>query len=123
MRTSGCRRWIAAAGTALGIALSGAAAHGALATNLENVIVYPNPFQPGAGHTAIVFNNLTENAKIRVYKMTGELVADTDVITVDGTAAWDATNKDGDALASGLYLYLVTNDAGQKKTGKLAILR
>jgi len=98
-------------------------AYGVAYPGLDSVIVYPNPFQARAGHTVIYFGNLTASARIRIYKMTGELVSEKDVSAVDGKAAWDVTNNDGNAVADGLYIYLVTNDDGQKKTGKVAILR
>jgi hypothetical protein len=95
----------------------------ALTTNLDSVFVYPNPFDARLNHTAIVFANLTASAKIRIYKLTGELIFERDITTVDGTAVWDVTTSDHSNVASGLYIYLITNDGGQKKTGKIAILR
>jgi len=94
-----------------------------LAPDLSNVIVYPNPFDVRLGHSVITFDNLTASGTLRVYKLTGELVFEKDFVSVDGKAVWDGTNTDGNHLASGLYMYLVTNDNGQKKTGKIAILR
>jgi hypothetical protein len=84
--------------------------------------VFPNPFRPALGHTAVTFDNLTESARLRVYKITGELVYDAAITTTDGTFLWPAVNDDGDALATGIYVYLLSTDGG-KKTGKLAIVR
>jgi hypothetical protein len=125
MHSSGYGRKIflaAAAGLVAAVCGPGTA-FGAVASDLEGIIVYPNPLNARAGQTAFTFNNLTENARIRIYKMNGELVAEKEIADSDGKAVWDATNKDGAAAAGGLYVYLVTNDGGQKKTGKLAIRR
>ena len=41
----------------------------------------------------------------------------------DGIFLWDAKNSSGDKAASGVYLYLITDPAGNKKTGKFAVIR
>jgi hypothetical protein len=111
---------LAVIGLLIGVHGAGVAA---LAANLNSVIVYPNPFEPRIGHVAVTFDNLTASARIRIYKLTGELVYDRELEAPAGTAVWDVTNKDGYPVASGLYVYLVTNSSGQKVTGKLAILK
>jgi hypothetical protein len=40
-----------------------------------------------------------------------------------GKAVWDTTNDSNQAVANGVYLYVVTNPQGEKKTGKVAIIR
>lgn len=94
-----------------------------LSPNLKSAVVYPNPFRPSLGHTAVTFNNLTASARLRVYKVSGELVYDAAITTTDGTFLWTAVNNDGDALATGVYVYLLTSNGAGKKTGKLAIVR
>jgi hypothetical protein len=90
---------------------------------LDSVIVYPNPFDARLSHTAMVFDNLTAAARIRVFKINGELVYDTRVETIDGRNVWGVTNSHGAPLAAGVYVYLVTDDAGHKATGKIAVLK
>lgn len=111
---------IVAAGIALGAPVG---ADAAIAANLNNVIVYPSPFDVRLNHTVVTFANLTSTATLRIYKLTGEVVFEKEFTTVDGNAVWDVTNKDNNKVASGLYIYLITNSDGQKKTGKIAILR
>ena len=74
-------------------------AQGALCTDLNNVIVYPNPFRTKLGHTNITFDNLTGTARIKIYKKTGELIYERVVTTADGRAIWDLTNNSGSSVA------------------------
>ncbi len=36
---------------------------------------------------------------------------------------WDVKNDDGKELSSGVYFYLVSNDNGEEKIGKIAVIR
>ena len=90
--------------------------------DLENVIVYPNPYKPasGLGHDKITFRNLSDNARVKVYTVTGKLVENLEDEDMDGFIQWNAKDED---IASGLYVYLIADDKGHKKIGKLAIAR
>ena len=90
--------------------------------NLESLIVYPNPFRPGVGHTKITFAGLTLKATIRIFTLAGELVKKQDV-SGQYSWDWDVKNTDGDELARGIYIWVVTNPAGEKRTGKIAIIK
>lgn len=103
--------------------INAGAAIAALSRDLDNVIAYPNPFEPKAGHSSITFDNLTDSARIRIYTMNGEQILDKNITTTNGKSAWDVKNNDGENAAHGIYIYLITNDKGQKKTGKLGIKR
>ena len=93
-----------------------------VAETLENLIVYPNPFKPGVGHTRITFAALTEQATIRIFTLAGELVKKQDV-SGQYSWDWDVKNTDGDELARGIYIWVVINPAGEKRTGKIAIIK
>jgi len=95
---------------------------GALSTNLNNVIVYPNPFEPKLGHTKVTFDNLTSNSKIKIYKKTGELIYEQVASTTDGRAVWTLTNSGGSEVSSGIYIYRISS-GGSSCTGKLAVLK
>ncbi len=96
--------------------------------NLKSIYVYPNPFKPGSGGKydadCIVFKNLTAEADIKIFNVAGELVAsmEKEDMTVD-YCMWPAENDDGKKVASGVYVYLITNPAGEKATGILAIIK
>ena len=91
--------------------------------DLSNVIVYPNPFKPHLGHTEIYFKGLTTKTTIRIYNIAGELVRKIENVDGETETTWDARNNSGNRVASGVYIYLITNDKGNKRTGKLAVIK
>jgi hypothetical protein len=106
------------------------------ATDLGRVIVYPNPWNGELPwvRPRMVFLNLSRNAAIRIYTIEGRrvttltpgLVADggqTQNPGDSGQAVWALTNERGQPVASGVYLYIITDPEGRSTRGKLAILR
>ncbi len=98
------------------------------AVNLDRVIVYPNPYKPGSGTKydrpeGIVFDILTEDVKIRIFNIAGELVFEHKTQNSRGRYEWKAINNSGNKLASGIYIYIITNENGDVKKGKLAIIK
>ncbi|HAM38885.1 MAG TPA: hypothetical protein DCP53_05775, partial [Elusimicrobia bacterium] len=94
-----------------------------LSSNLSTSHIYPNPYKPSIGHTSITFANLTTRTKVQIYNTAGELVYDDEKDTPAGELIWNAKNNKGEPIASGIYIYMITNNAGQIKKGKLAIIR
>ena len=90
-------------------------------SNLTGLIVYPNPFRYSK-HTKVIFRGLSRDAKIRIFTLSGELVREVDVRR-QFSWSWDVKNDKGEDVARGIYIYLVTNPAGEKKIGKIAIIR
>lgn len=88
------------------------------------VHAFPIPFQPSQGHDRITFRGLTTTATIKVYTLTGRLVAT--LRKDDPTSAdliWTpVSNSAGQPLASGTYVYFVTGASG-KATGKIMVIR
>lgn len=96
---------------------------GTVAQDLADVKVYPNPYKPSkTHHDFIIFENLTDDVKIRVFNIAGELVCEEE-LDYGGIYKWDGTNNDGDKLASGIYIYIITNDEGDMAKGKLSIIK
>lgn len=91
-------------------------------TDLSAAHCYPVPFKPSLGHTKITFTNLTYSARIRIYTISGGLVRTLDKADSGKTLDWDVRNARDSAVASGVYLWLIES-AGQKKKGKLMIIR
>ncbi|MEW5768658.1 MAG: T9SS type A sorting domain-containing protein [bacterium] len=92
-----------------------------IAKDLDDVVVYPNPFK-SEGHNVIRFEMLTDDVTIRIYNIAGELVRIEEDITT-GYFDWDAKNDSGEKVVSGVYIYIITDDEGRIKKGKLAIIR
>jgi hypothetical protein len=91
-----------------------------LAQTLDGAVGYPNPWRAGSVFSPVMkFKNLTEATRIRIYTLDGELVKE---INESGQAEvqWDVA---GENVASGVYLCLMSNGRGEKKTQKLAIIR
>ncbi|MQY69383.1 MAG: S8 family serine peptidase [Firmicutes bacterium] len=93
-----------------------------LSDNLEDLIVYPNPFNLSKEHTQINFDRLTIDARIRIFTLTGRLLKEEEV-NWQYSWAWDVRNMEGEEVARGIYLWIVTNTMGGRKIGKIAIIK
>lgn len=99
------------------------------ASNLSEVYVYPNPYKPNSPSSKfyadkITFKRLPAQATIKVFTISGELAATlrkTDASVDD--YEWSATNDAGRKLASGVYIYFITTQTGEKAKGKFAIIK
>jgi len=99
-----------------------------LETDLNLAHVYPNPYKPNSTGskflaTNITFSRLTGHVTVRVYDISGQLVYNTEQDTPYGTLTWDVTNNKGSKLASGVYIYLITDRQGHKAKGKVAVIK
>ena len=103
-----------------------------VAPRLENVLVYPNPFNPWKGqvvyfgHPTDPRKKLTGRATISIYNVAGQLIRrieepDGDGIA-DGVAIWDGKDKNGNAVGSGVYIYCITNPHGERCVGRLVVM-
>ncbi|MDI6751504.1 MAG: T9SS type A sorting domain-containing protein, partial [bacterium] len=102
------------------IALAGVSKQVA-ASDLTRVIAYPNPCK---NYDKITFGNLTDQCKISIYSIAGELVYEKELTNTKGSEDWYLMNKSGKKVASGVYIYIITNNQKQKPaTGKIGIIR
>jgi hypothetical protein len=94
----------------------------AVTSDFSAARVFPNPWRSNL-HTGIgmTFDRLTPNSTIKIFSVAG--VLSRTLSAPGGSVVWDLKNDSGDRVASGLYIYLITNDQGQKTRGKLAIIR
>ena len=97
---------------------------------LNDVQVHPNPYKPGDATygdssygEGVVFTKLTENATIRIFTISGDLIVTLTENNADGFYLWDTKNDDGDKVASGVYIYYITAPGVSAAKGKLAIIR
>jgi hypothetical protein len=93
-----------------------------LATDLNGVKIHPSPWRSDlhSGHP-ITFDGLPANSTIKIFTVSGRWVKT--ISNANGLATWDVKNDSGDMVASGLYIYLVTDDQGNKTHGKFAVIR
>ena len=102
-----------------------------LAADLNSARAYPVPWKPGSGGRfdsapgtdGIIFDNLTDNAEIRIFTITGQLVREYKLTAADlGFKVWDGKNSAGQKAGSGVYLAHIK--AGSKtKIIKVAVER
>lgn len=97
----------------------------AAATDLNNVIVYPNPYKPSTSAARVVtFDNVTAGAlRLKIYKLTGEIVYDAQHDGATGKVQWPVVDNGNNPVASGLYLYVISDPSGHKVKGKIAVIK
>ena len=93
-----------------------------VSANLSGVRVYPNPWRSDK-HSGkpVTFANLPVGADVKIFTVSGHKAREFD--NVSGSVNWDLTNDSGDKVASGIYVYLITDGQGNKIKGKLAVIR
>jgi endoglucanase Acf2 len=97
-------------------------------SNLNSVIVYPNPFYPKKDSKVKIdkLPNIYDSIDIWIYDITGRLIKKLDKNNIeknsDGNSIiWDGRSSKGEKVASGIYIILIKTNYGTKKE-KLAIL-
>ena len=84
---------------------------------------FPNPWRADRhANTSITFNGMPASSVIKIFTVSAREVKE---LTADGTgtALWDRTNESGEAVASGVYIYLIIDPQGDQTSGKLAIIK
>ncbi len=92
------------------------------ADTLEDILIYPNPWNKDLSGEYVTFSRLTEDVTIRIYTVAGELVLETDA---DGQSEWEwnLANEDGEDVAAGIYFCHISNDADETKVLKVAVIK
>jgi hypothetical protein len=95
----------------------------------ETIYVYPNPLRrdagiPGSEGETVIFTNLPPQSRVRVFTTAGD-----DVINLgwdnmrEGNIYWRTTNREGEPVSPGVYLYKVESPQREDHWGKLVIIR
>jgi hypothetical protein len=93
-----------------------------LPLNLAQVKVFPNPLNLRSANTPMFnFANIPASAQIRIFTVSGHWVRN--IESPNGVANWDLTNNSGQPVASGVYLYIVTDSQGDSQRGVIALAR
>ncbi len=99
--------------------------------NWNNVYVSPNPFIVRSSYETddvsiqLTFNGLTDQCKIKIYTVTGEIVKEIRH-NGDGPEFWNLRNKNNQEVASGLYMYTIedlTSNNNDPYIGKFVVIR
>lgn len=96
--------------------------------NLDEMYVYPNPFSVSSNQSYITLANITRDASIDIFDLTGKFLINIKESNGNGGIEWDLKDKDGNKVTTGIYIYRATgkNSSGQdvkEKIGKFAIIR
>jgi len=93
-----------------------------VSTDLSTVKVYPNPWRSDKhADKSVTFAGLPLGTTIKIFTVSGHEVKE---LHADGPSIlWDLKTESGNKVASGLYIYLVTDSQGNKVRGKLAIIK
>ncbi|MCG3205421.1 MAG: hypothetical protein KCHDKBKB_02142 [Elusimicrobia bacterium] len=106
---------------------------GAASTDVNEVVAFPVPWRPsgpnaglGSGQTGteaggITFANIPQEGTLRIVDLQGALVKEIQLIG-NPTVQWDVRTTGGEKVASGTY-YWIAESGGNKKTGKLMVIR
>jgi len=95
----------------------------------EGIYVYPNPLRldaglPGQEGETVVFTNLPEGARVRIFTTAGDDVINLGADNMQGgNIFWRSRNRDGESVSAGVYLYLVETPHREDFWGKLIIIR
>lgn len=101
---------------------------------LSDVYPVPNPYVRDVnspsfprwelpGERRIHFVNLPRQATVKIYSLAGDFLRRLDHDSENGTLSWDLQNDQGEIVTSGVYLWLVETESGERKTGQLVIVR
>lgn len=90
--------------------------------------VGPNPFILGDGsNTPLTFYNLAPGSEVKILTMNGQLVRTLDPKNFNenkgAMAQWDGRTQEGKYVATGVYLFLISNEEGQDTAGKILVVR
>jgi hypothetical protein len=100
-----------------------------ITANLDNIVVYPNPVNfSKAVRNTVKFGNLSKNPEIKIFTINGRLVKTLRPGTIEndgatGKAEWNGKNEDGSEVEMGLYVYMIKDDSGHTKTGRLGVVK
>ncbi len=102
---------------------------GANFADLSRVYCYPVPYVPNDGNDktgtedeGITFVNLSSEAEIKIYTISGELVKEIKHDDGQPIYNWDVKGDAGQKLFSGVYIYHIKNEQ-EEKFGKLVIIK
>jgi ligand-binding sensor domain-containing protein len=95
---------------------------------LDRVKVGPIPLYVSNKEVSyLYFRNLTSNSEVKILTANGRLVRTLNLKNSNdffgSFARWDGRNQEGNLVSTGVYVYLVTDEAGHAASGKLLVIR
>ncbi|HOY65604.1 MAG TPA: T9SS type A sorting domain-containing protein [Candidatus Ozemobacteraceae bacterium] len=98
---------------------------------ISQLIAYPNPVRGNAVWITYNLEQRPDELLLTIYDVSGQRVDKFDLLDANGGQSsgkirWDLTNRDGDRVSNGVYIYKLEatkNGKTIKSRGKLAVLR
>jgi len=91
--------------------------------NLNELTIYPNPFVPEQDNK-LTIDNLAYHVSVYIFSSSGFLVRAFRQNEIHGKQIfWDGTDSEGRYVAGGIYLIVVQTEGGEKRIGKVALVR
>ena len=94
----------------------------------SSITIYPNPCNLGIGQEVkIVYFSIDSEIVVCIYDIAGNLVRtlnENDGFSMGGGFAavtWDGNNGEGEKVARGVYIVVVTSSTGTVKVGKISL--
>ena len=87
------------------------------AFEIDEVIAFPNPFVISGDGDLLNFN-FAHPGTVKIFNVAGEPVKEMPV-----NARWDGRNEQGSEVASGVYIFVITDDDGEAGRGKFLLIR
>ena len=92
-------------------------------TAIENIIVFPQPFNPGVD-PYLVIDGLAEQCQVRITTISGRVIREftsDSIENLEKQIVWDGVLPNGDYISRGVYLIFISNIDGLKATAKFAV--
>ena len=90
--------------------------------NLDEVVVYPNPYRAAETTQPLMFANLPPQSEVHIYNANGMHIHRLGEVNAFGGMSWDLRTKNGNFVGSGVYIYIVRYQ-DQERIGKLVLVR
>jgi len=91
--------------------------------SIGSVKVYPNPWYSGQNvESQITFSPIAAGSRMQIFSISSGRLIKT-MINLNGIASWDLTNDSGESVASGIYLYAITDLESNTLRGKVCVIK
>ena len=74
------------------------------------------------GRQELTISGLPLGASLRIFSVSGDLVADLRGQAGRGTITWNGLNEAGFLVAAGVYYYVAESETGESVSGRFALL-
>ncbi|MFH1613225.1 MAG: T9SS type A sorting domain-containing protein [bacterium] len=88
-----------------------------------NTLNYPNPFNPECYIPIEITNNKSQNIKIKIYNILGQVIREVITNNANNSVYWDGRDNLGKEVSSGMYFYETIIDNKTQNCKKMLMLK